>query len=333
MPESSKASESKATAKANEAEINRLRAQIRELQAELSRQQSNRADYEEDEEWDYSRRAPARRAPYRRGSYNRSAYGSATPRRRKYSDALDDATDVVTDLPARLMDEASKFVRGLTFAYLEQMRVAADVMNTFADEVFTRNRPDTDDDREMSSARARGRRAEGREDWDEDEDLEQDEEFYRDLSARASRRGRSQGRYASGRASERYRVTYEEDEEFDDDRESRRSRRQDDREGRQSRRRPTLTTLAAELPADMYSGFARAIDRALDIPGAAADRFTETYRESDEEAEPTLSRARRRSAERESPISEERQEIRIERESSGETETHKEHGSSRESRS
>lgn len=95
---------------AAELEMNRLRARLRELESQRTGTDENEFE---------SRRSPRR---FRRGS-------------------SDDPRDIARDLPVRLLDETNKFVRALTFAYLEQVRLAADVLDEFTEEVFKRNRP------------------------------------------------------------------------------------------------------------------------------------------------------------------------------------------------
>lgn len=193
--------QTKSAKKGAEAEINRLRAQVRELQSELSGNDPNRresAGRDEDDE----------------------------PRPAKYRRAANEATTVATELPVRVMDEVAKLARGFTYAYLEQLRVAGDVLQTFADEVILRNRPQT---------------------------------------------SRSRSRSAGNGESEEY-------------------------------RRPTMTGLASSLPADLASGYFRALNRSLDIIGDSVDRFSEVYHETEEEAEPTLSRTRK-SRSNELPVS------------------------------
>ena len=101
-------------------EVQQLRAQVRDLQAQLSQRESTRR---------------------RRKRYAADRYDRGEESFRENEPAGGDATNVARDLPVRLMDEATKFVRGLTFAYMEQLRVAADALNAFAGEVSTRNRP------------------------------------------------------------------------------------------------------------------------------------------------------------------------------------------------
>jgi len=178
----------KSAKKGAETEINRLRAQVRELQAQLAGNDPDRESRAAEDSVDDSRPE-------------------------KYRRVADDATNAATDLPVRLMDEASKFTRGLTFATLEQLRFAGNVLQEFADEVISRNQPDSS---------------------------------------------------TSGKSAD---------------------------EG--GKRRRTITGLATDLPADLSSGFLRALNRSLDMPGAAVDRFHESYRQTEEEAEPSLSRVRR----------------------------------------
>src|ERR1700693_2962768 len=104
MAESTKTPETKAELKAAEEshqeEIHKLRARIRELQSKVREKDS---DTETD-------------------------------------DAFDEASDILRDLPGRAVDEASKFVRGFTMAYFEQLRLMGEMLTTVADEVAGRNR-------------------------------------------------------------------------------------------------------------------------------------------------------------------------------------------------
>src|SRR5262245_46018489 len=129
--------------KASEEEINRLRSQVRQLQAELSRRGRDVEDEDEERE--------------ERGG---RARGSRSGREARNQEQVDETFDVLRDLPVRFMDETSKLVRGLTFAYLEQVRMAADVMNTFVDEVLVRNQPtrSSSSEDEGTESRRRGTR-------------------------------------------------------------------------------------------------------------------------------------------------------------------------------
>jgi len=95
--------ETKAAEESHQEEIHRLRARIRELQAKAREKD---ADTETDE-------------------------------------AFDEASDILRDIPGRAVDEASKFVRGYTMAYLEQLRIMGEMLTTVADEVTGRNRAST----------------------------------------------------------------------------------------------------------------------------------------------------------------------------------------------
>lgn len=126
----------KSARKGAETEINRLRTQVRELQAQLSRVDTDEDDDRNDE----------RDEDRDRG---RDRDDGRFVRTESYRRAADDATETARDLPVRMMDEVSKLARGLTFAYLEQLRTAGEVLITFANEVTSRNQSE-------------GRRSEGR---------------------------------------------------------------------------------------------------------------------------------------------------------------------------
>lgn len=268
-----------------EDEIARLRAQVRDLQSELARRPgagtSSRSSrrWEDEDEDERGRRGSSRdfdreERPARRGN---------TP-----DDVMRETADVFREIPARAIDQASKLIRGFAFAYLQQLQGAAEVVSSFTDEVFRRNRP------EQSS---RGR----------DDDRDRDDE----RSSARSRYDESRGddRY-DDRYESRYEARYENSRSYDDrggesdDRERGRRRDYDrgesrgqERGGRRSENRETVAGLAANLPRDLYSGLIKAVDRSLDIPTRAVDRFYESYQESNE-AEPTFERQRSRREER-----------------------------------
>jgi len=58
---------------------------------------------------------------------------------------LDTATDRTRDNVSRAMDEGSNLLRGVTLASLEAIRTTTDAVNTFVDEVYSRNRPSDND--------------------------------------------------------------------------------------------------------------------------------------------------------------------------------------------
>lgn len=70
----------------------------------------------------------------------RSAFSLYCNQNRTKLESGPKTTDVAQDLALRLMDEASKLMRGLTFVGLDPIRGAADVLNKFTDEVSERNR-------------------------------------------------------------------------------------------------------------------------------------------------------------------------------------------------
>jgi hypothetical protein len=126
-----------AAKKGAEAEINRLRAQVRELQAQMARAEADvddQGDDRDDEDGD--------------GGISDLGLGRAAGK----------ATDTAADLSVRVMDEVGKLARGLTFAYLEQLSAAGEVLTTFADEVMTRNRPDSGRRSESRSSRRENER-------------------------------------------------------------------------------------------------------------------------------------------------------------------------------
>lgn len=59
--------------------------------------------------------------------------------------------------------------------------------------------------------------------------------------------------------------------------------------------RDSVRDLATSLPSDIYSGFANAMDRALDAPSRAVDRFNESYREAEDVEDTDRSDRSRRS--------------------------------------
>lgn len=235
-------------------EIRKLRSQIRELEDSLARREQVRDSMQE-------LRAPAGRArsrpdarrPRASGGYRSSSatdrassreYRSFDDAPRDPGDTVQDAMDVMRDLPARAMDEASKFFRGLTFAYLEQLRVGANVLNAFTGEVLSRNRPGDEG---------------GEDEWDAKEaDWGEGRARYADDAAdtRGSSRPRVV-RYTTGSA----RTT---------------------RDTPRRRGGRTVTGLAANLPRDTYAGVVTALDEVLSSPRRVVDRFYESYRESDE---------------------------------------------------
>jgi hypothetical protein len=97
-----KSTESKPTEQSTQEEVARLRAQVKELQEELARREA-------------------------------SAEPSGAPR---------ETSEVLGDIPGRFTDEAGRMVRAFTLASLEPLRLAADIIDTFAEEVSPRKRPE-----------------------------------------------------------------------------------------------------------------------------------------------------------------------------------------------
>ncbi len=275
----------KAAERGYEDEIARLRSQVRDLQSELARRPASgryQAASERDEDYD----EPAGRASSRRGGRESGRSGgrrrdTAGDMLRDTSDVMRESADVFRDIPARAMDQASKLVRGFTFAYLQQLQTAAEVVSSFTDEVFRRNRPEQSSGRsenrdqyaERSSARARYDQGSDEETDDDSRDYGYDYRSYADRSSR-SRRDRFDASESGGQ--------------------ERGGRREEGRGGRREERgrsdqRTTVTGLTANLPRDIYSGLVKAVDRSLDIPSQMVDKFYESYQESDE-AEPTSDR-------------------------------------------
>jgi hypothetical protein len=102
MPDSPKSAESKPTEQSLQEEVTRLRAQVKDLQEELTH------------------RDPATESP-------------GTPK---------DSSEILRDLPDRFMGEASKTVRDLILACLEPLRMAGDIVDAFAEETSAHNRPE-----------------------------------------------------------------------------------------------------------------------------------------------------------------------------------------------
>jgi len=48
--------------------------------------------------------------------------------------------DALRELPGRYVDETSKFIRGASLAYLENLRLMANISSSFAEEVYGRDR-------------------------------------------------------------------------------------------------------------------------------------------------------------------------------------------------
>lgn len=87
---------------------------------------------------------------------------SAVRSRREPAYPGDERTgDVTTNVPTRVVDEAARFWRSLTLAYVHQLRVAADAASAVADSVQQRSAHDDRDDDvsgfRRSSVRPRGR--------------------------------------------------------------------------------------------------------------------------------------------------------------------------------
>jgi hypothetical protein len=178
MPDPNKPTKPDASDKAKEEELVRLRAEVSALRDELARRpppvassrRGARSDYYADE-------ADAR-------GTDRDDYS------RRTADRADEIDDIVRDLPARTVDEVSKLIRGLAFAYLEQIRLSANIVTTIAEEVFQRNRPD----RTGRGARSRRRRdydrepardrAYARERYDDERDENEGEREHRGRARR-----------------------------------------------------------------------------------------------------------------------------------------------------
>jgi hypothetical protein len=161
----------KPSGKSQEDEIQRLRAQVSELQSELSRR-------------------PVRASSSTTGAEDSDEYDDGVGDddfEGRTSDMLNQTSDAMRELPARAMDEASKLIRGLTFAYLEHLRGAASVLDTFTSEVYALNQPAGGGGRssqERDDGRSRPRR-----------DADTDRYETRSHSAgRGQRRGSSRGR-------------------------------------------------------------------------------------------------------------------------------------------
>jgi len=108
--------------------------------------------------------------------------------RRSRLEVDEETADISRDLPGRAMNEANRVMRAAILASLEQLRVGAEAVDTFASEVFRRNRPET---------------------------------------------------------------------------------------------RTSVNEMAFNLPADVYSGVIRALDRTLDTPARVVQKFFDSYRESE----------------------------------------------------
>jgi hypothetical protein len=131
MPDPNKPTSSDASDKAKEEELVRLRAEVSALRDELARRPPPVAS--------------ARRSARASGDYDAEEADARADDRddfgRRTSNRDDETDDIIRDIPARAVDEVSKLIRGLAFAYLEQIRLSADVVTTIAEEVFQRNRP------------------------------------------------------------------------------------------------------------------------------------------------------------------------------------------------
>ena len=137
------------SASSTEAENARLRERIRNLEAELSR-----------------------------GSEQRRS----TSRRDRDEDSF-------RDVATHAADEASRFLRGLTFAMVEQLRASAKVADAIADEVFTRQESEPASERSSSSS-SRRYRARDRSYRSSYSRYESDERSYDDEDDRADNEGR-----------------------------------------------------------------------------------------------------------------------------------------------
>jgi hypothetical protein len=129
MSESDKSSDAQTTEQVYREKIANLEAQVRLLQEELSR----RSLHPEDSERQDLRSA---RADRREGDDLDEEDDD-----RADEDDEDSTSDVVRDIPVRTTDELSKIARSVTLASIEQLRLAARVVDTFANEVFNRNQP------------------------------------------------------------------------------------------------------------------------------------------------------------------------------------------------
>jgi hypothetical protein len=127
MPDPNAPSRPGASDQSKDEELVRLRAEVSALRDELARLASPRRDARAGGDY-YAEAADARED-------ERENFGGRT------SDREDETEDIVRDLTSRAADEANKLIRGLAFAYLEQLRLSANVVTTIAEEVFRRNRP------------------------------------------------------------------------------------------------------------------------------------------------------------------------------------------------
>lgn len=151
MPDPNAPSRPVTSDQSKDEELVRLRAEVSALRDELARLAAPRRDTRARVDY-YAEEADAR-------GDEREGVGGRT------SERDDEDDDRVRDLTARAADEANKLIRGLAFAYLEQLRLSANVVTTIAEEVFRRNRPGRagrgsrsrrrlDDDREPARDRA-----------------------------------------------------------------------------------------------------------------------------------------------------------------------------------
>lgn len=97
-------------------QVEQLRTRIVELEVELLRSRNRIAELEAD---------------------------TRRPREKAGAEGKKRTSDLIREIPERTIDETAKVARGVTLAYVEQLRQMADVWNAFADEVFNRNSADS----------------------------------------------------------------------------------------------------------------------------------------------------------------------------------------------
>jgi len=130
-------------------ELVRLRARVSELEADADRRNTrDRVDQLEDES--ASRGTRRRRFDSRGEGQSRRYRDSGT--RRSTGDVMDDVEDTARDTVSRAADsltratdESRRVLRSLVLASLEPLRTSADVIGSFVDDVYSRNRPEDDD--------------------------------------------------------------------------------------------------------------------------------------------------------------------------------------------
>jgi hypothetical protein len=101
--------------RANDEELTRLRTRVIELETELLRQRAKEAQLETE--------------------LSHKQTPNEEVRRR--------TSEILRDIPDTAMRESAKIARGVTLASVEHLRLASDVLDAFADEVFQRNRSTT----------------------------------------------------------------------------------------------------------------------------------------------------------------------------------------------